>query len=395
MKSILLLTNGSDDGKSSSWTVFKKFIFLIRQKYNSEIHIFRFTPKIEKKSIDPKVNIIFTILFSSFFLGVINKISLKLVLKIARYYSKKYSPYLIKYINENHIDKMWVYCDILPSLLLDELLKKIDIKYHLTIFDDPFSINYSKNIKNEMYPIFERIIRNADSIDTPSFKLLENYKISNLIDSNIPSNITYAGIFKRTVNPPIIRKQITKICLAGSIFGIDALNHFLIAIEEKIQELGIEFHIYTTFSKYYINYIKIEFPAINRNIKFYSYIDENIIIDSLQKYDLLYLPLYFGEKHLNQSITSFPSKTHNYLASGVPIVFHVPQNTSLHDYAVNNKIGCVIDTLDHSIISNTFSLLLSQDNRVKISKDIMFHNEKLSYNHHIDDLHSNLFFNNY
>ena len=390
---VLLITNGSSYGSSSSWTLFTKFINYFKQNEKNDVHIIRFSPDWKRTHANKNETIYSIVFFSSFIVSLLSKLFSKYLFYISTYYSKKYSNNIVEYIKNNKIEKIWVYCDILPVNILSEILKIENIDYHLSVFDNPFSVNYSISLKKKLSPIFKNILNNSSIIDFTVPELYKQITIENGLNYNKPYTFSMAGVFKHIESLPIINKDVKRICLAGSVFGIDALNEFLSSCSEIMTEMSIQFDIYSTFSKYHISYINNKFPLIRKNINFFDLIDENKIVYKLQTYDLLYLPLYFGEEKLNQSMSSFPSKLHNYISSGVPIIFHVPKHSALYNYASINKIGFIITSLDKNEILNEFVSSLEYANRISINSNILDHNRNASKNEHLNKLQS-LIFNN-
>jgi len=390
---VLLITNGSNKGSSSSWTLFTKFLKYFQNQNKNELFVIRFSPDwLNSKSFKYE-KIYSTFLFSGLLVSLISKFFPNYLLFVSRYYSKKYNNRLIKYINYNKIEKIWVYCDVLPVFVLSDILKRQVINYHVSIFDNPFSVNYNNSVKRQIYPIFKSIINQSSSIDVTIDELLLQIKSQIFLDDNKPYAVSMAGVFKEPEFQPVINKNVKRICLAGSIFGIDALNEFLLSCSKVMIEESIQFDVYSTFSNYHIAYIKKRFPLIENNLKFFDFIDENSIVSKLQFYDLLYLPLFFGNEKLNQSMSSFPSKLHNYLASGIPIIFHVPKFSALYNYVISNNIGFLISSLNNIEILNIFMVSLKYQNRIKLSDNIVSFNKKVANNFHLRNLENLLFYN--
>ncbi len=388
---VLLITNGSSYGSSSSWTLFKKFIHFFEKNENNVVYIIRFSPDWRKTYTNKNETIYSTVFFSSFIVSLLSKLFSKYLFYASTYYSKKYSSGLVKYINDHKIDKIWLYCDILPVITMSEILKIKTVEYHLSIFDNPLSVNYNNSLKQAMLPIFKNIINNSSGLDVTVDELFHQITGENNLNYNKPYALSMAGVFKNSETLPLINKEVKKICLAGSIFGIDALVEFLSSCSQLMHENSIQFDIYSTFSDYYIAYLKKRFPLIEKNINFFNFIDESKIVSKLQSYDLLYLPLFFGKEKYNQSMSSFPSKLHNYICSGVPIIFHVPKLSALYNYATINNIGFIITSLDKDEIVNSFINVLRYENRSIISNKILVHNKNASKNLHLNKLEDLIF----
>jgi glycosyltransferase involved in cell wall biosynthesis len=93
-----------------------------------------------------------------------------------------------------------------------------------------------------------------------------------------------------------------------------------------------------------------------KSIREYSYttlkggIAHSNIIPTLFEYDLLLLPLSFKHKYRSVIKFSFPTKVAEYMASGTPTLYILPQGIALHDYIKKHGIGYLIDHLDPALI---------------------------------------------
>jgi glycosyltransferase involved in cell wall biosynthesis len=88
------------------------------------------------------------------------------------------------------------------------------------------------------------------------------------------------------------------------------------------------------------------------------------IIPTLFEYNLLLLPLTFKHKYHSVIEFSFPTKVAEYMASGIPTLYILPQGIALHDYIKKHEIGYLIDQLDPDHIE-AFLLSFINDNSLK------------------------------
>lgn len=383
---LLLLTTGLNNDKNSSWLVFKKFIKLMRSECSASIDVICFTPSFKKseKSLDEKT---YTTFFRNELLAALfNRISRNNVYWIANIYARLYSMRIIKQIKKNKTEILWVYTDILTMLILKRVLKKISIPFHLTVFDDPFTNKYYEPFQHKINPLIKDLFKQAKSIDTPTLLIADHYRANNYLNSTCKIAESLVGTFKVQPNKPIIRNKIRRIGMAGSLSGLDALNKFLEALGDMFENYGIEFHLITRVSNIYLKYIDSKYPAINKHAIIKPFISEQELPAKLQEYDLLYIPMLFDEKYRFQTNTSFPSKTHNYLASGIPIIVHTPESSSLNQFFLNNKIGFLINTLNSDSIKQSFNQILSKEYRKILSNDIQVFNTSHLKNKHVEKL---------
>lgn len=384
---ILLITSGVNNDKSNSWLVFSKFIKLMRRDFEADIEIICFSPSFKKGDRLLSEKTVTTIFRAKLLSAIMNRLTRKSNYYTALYYAKRHSNYVINYIKKNDIKKLWVNVDILSIFLLKEIINKIDINYHITVFDDPFRYRFYNAFRQTANAIFSEVFSKAQSIDTPTFMLSDDYKKDNILNTKIKVKESLVGIFIRPNKLPKIKTKVKKICLAGSVYGVDALAAFLIAIEHQMDTEQIEFHLFANLPKVYLKYIGIQYPIISKKVKILPFVKENEVINKLQEYDLLYLPMMFDKNRRFQTNTSFPSKTHNYLASGIPIIFHVPVGAALYKYAKKHSIGMIFDSLNESEINKGYNRIKSYDYRQKLSSEIIIHNNEMADNVHVEKLY--------
>lgn len=384
----LLLTAGLNNDKNSSWLVYAKFVKLLRRDVNADISVICFTPSLKpsNKTIDEKT--FTTFLRDKIVTAAFNRISRKYSWWITNYYARLYSKRIVKYIQKNRFERLWVHTDLLSLLILERISKQIELPYHLTIYDDPFTNRFYEPFKESVVPVLKRLFLGAKSIDTPTLMLAEHYRKAGYICENCQVAESLVGTFKQHLQEPQIREEVKKIGLVGSIYGVDALNVFLETMEDVFKIENIEFHLRTNVPKVYLKYLENNYPSISKNILIKPFIPENELPSILQEYDLLYLPMMFDEKYRFKTNTSFPSKTHNYLASGVPIIVHSPKSSSLYQFFNSNDIGYVIDSLNKDSIRDSFNQLKSKNIRQEFSDKIQNFNQSHLENDHVKKLYS-------
>lgn len=383
----LLLTAGLNNDKNSSWLVYAKFVKLLRKEANAKIKIICFTPSIKPSHKILNEKIFTTFLRDKLLTAVFNRLSRKYSWWITNYYAWLYSKNIIEQIQKNKIEKLWVHTDLLTMLILERISKQIDLPYHLTIYDDPFTNRFYEPFKVLTEPVLQRLFLSAKSIDTPTIMLAEHYRKMGYINENCLIAESLVGTFKEQLKAPLINDEIKKIGLVGSIYGLDALNSFMESLSGVLKEKRIEFHLRTNVPGVYLKYIETNYPAIIKQIIIKPFIAENELPLKLQEYDLLYLPMMFDDKYRFKTNTSFPSKTHNYLASGIPVIVHAPESSSLYQYFENNHIGHLINSMDSLTIKESFEKLLSKDYRNSLSQNIEHFNSSRLQNEHVKVLY--------
>ena len=101
----------------------------------------------------------------------------------------------------------------------------------------------------------------------------------------------------------------------------------------------ITFKVYSRFKDY----------KVKQRINSYSFteisdfISQEELPSTISKADFLFLPLSF-EKRLKYIRLSMPTKTAEYMASGVPVIIYAPTYTALYQYSKNYNWGFTIST---------------------------------------------------
>ena len=383
----LLITSGLNNDKNSSWLVFSKLIKFFKLTHIELVNIICFTPALFPSQANFNEKIISTFLRDKIITASFNRITRKYSWLIANVYAQLYWKKVLNMIDKEKIERLWVDTDILSLLILKKVFNRTNISFHITVYDDPFTNRFYAPFQTKFEPILKDLFYVAKSIDTPTLMLAEHYRSMGYINENCQISESLVGTFKKQTNPPIIQNEIEKIGLAGSIYGIDALNNFLDVIEGSFINSNIEFHLRTNVPKVYLKYIERYYPAISRNIIIKPFVSENELAYKLQEYDLLYLPMMFDEKYRFKTDTSFPSKTHNYLASGIPIIVHAPESSSLYQFFNKNKIGHLINTLDQDAIKGSIIQLERREYRESLSESIQKFNEAQLENRHVKALY--------
>jgi glycosyltransferase involved in cell wall biosynthesis len=166
-------------------------------------------------------------------------------------------------------------------------------------------------------------------------------------------------------------RQLLNIVYTGTIAenNIDTLISFS-SVCEKIHRsgFGIKFDIYSPtnntniFFRQLVAEIK-KYKAVNLKEK----LEHAEIIQTLFNYNLLLLPLTFTGRYKNVIKVSFPTKVAEYMASGVPILFLIPEHIALHEFVTRYRVGYLIDELKEENIESFLTSII--DKKLILSRD--------------------------
>ena len=147
---ILLITAARNSDKSATWVVLSKFVRIMRSDMKAKIQVICLSPLFKSKSGELGEKIYNTLLRNGLIVGAFSRINKNYMQNICKFYAKFYINKVINQIKIHQINKLWVETDMQSLLILNEILKKKEIPYHLTVFDDMFFYKGKSSYKNEI-----------------------------------------------------------------------------------------------------------------------------------------------------------------------------------------------------------------------------------------------------
>lgn len=114
-------------------------------------------------------------------------------------------------------------------------------------------------------------------------------------------------------------------------------------------------------------------PSVNIPIEYLPWGTEEEVSQDFKRIDVLYLPLPFGEEYQSFSRYSLSTKMVTYLGSGVPILYHGPQDAAASQLLSNADASVFLTSLDPEIISRSLydpdrSLVQCVDNALGLAR---------------------------
>lgn len=134
-----------------------------------------------------------------------------------------------------------------------------------------------------------------------------------------------------------------KIIYTGAIYhaNFDCFGNLIQAIK-SLQEYPLELHIFTAQTREQLESQGIQ----SEKIFIHSHVPYSEILEQQRKADILFLPLAFESPIQEVIRTSAPGKLGEYLASGRPVLAHVPANSFVAHYLEKNQCGLVASEND-------------------------------------------------
>ncbi|HLO16351.1 MAG TPA: glycosyltransferase [Anaerolineales bacterium] len=159
-----------------------------------------------------------------------------------------------------------------------------------------------------------------------------------------------------------------KIVYTGQVYAAqyDALSRLVQAIKLLEQEYPLKLHLYTAQPRAVIEQAGIIGPVV-----FHGYCPPAQIRQIQQSADILFLPLAFVSPYPEIITTSAPSKFGEYLASGRPILAHVPPGF-ISRYMREHDCGYFVDQSSSELLVETIrSIVLNHERRLRVTRNAM------------------------
>jgi glycosyltransferase involved in cell wall biosynthesis len=335
-------------------------IFIASKSVSGEVNISEFSNTLNKKTNSTKTNnrIINNIINLSTktldFIGLSNFI-----------FKTKLSCKLLNWINEFNPDYIYFQNSNFQGIIfINEITTFTKIPVVVHPMDDFVKISTSPGLfylywKRRMQLEFKKLVDNASvRLSICSGMSDEYYKrygyyfyaFHNPIDLNLWEPFTkkdwdFNGTFK--------------ILYTGRL-GSDNQKalHILCKISDSFQKSGTKTEVHLFFSPLSDRSLIKKYKHY-KTAKVCDYVENDHIPELISNYDLLFLPLGFSKKSIKATMFSMPTKTAEYLISGVPIIVYAPMQTALAKYAREEEWAYLVDNRKSEVLSNAIKNIYS------------------------------------
>ena len=266
-----------------------------------------------------------------------------------------------KYGKLQKVEMVWA---VLSSPILiciaKQVANKLGVPLVTTIWDPPelFSINLGfnrfshLNLLKDYRKVLQKSIRCGVASDNMAEIYLSQYKIDPIVQIR--------GVHKDFWKLPALRlvdQEHFTIGFVGSIYTNDEWKSLLVALSKVNWVL--------CGRKITIRVLATNNPAKDNNnipIEFLGWKSAKDSIELMSQVDLLYLPYWFDEKYASVVRLCFPNKLVTYLASGRPIFFHGPKDSSPVRFLNKYKAGiCCHSMKEDDIINSLIQIIIDKE----------------------------------
>lgn len=285
------------------------------------------------------------------------------------YYAPTISIKIINIIKSEKINLVWIEGVKQTFKIGNILLKKTAIPIHLSLNDDYSAQTSAIERFFFIKKHFIYLLHKSKSIDFISEGMVEYYRDNyGYFKSNY--EIFWIGNKIDGLPTPIINRKIQRIILYGNIHGMDTVHSFCKAIQ-LINNQGstIILDIYSE-----ADYSFLE--RLYRNVNYKGKVSVDKLASIIQKYDLVYVPLFFSKKGRVVAITSLPSKMILALQCQIPILAHGPSYASNIMFVKKNSVGiCIATNIPEKIIEE-FNMIKYEDRLSSSTNEKIIYSDK-------------------
>ena len=255
---------------------------------------------------------------------------------------------LIEITQQQGTDVVWAFLNSIPMFhLMDSFRKESKIPLAVSSWDSPeyliFKSRLNRSGSQKALQKFSNVVQASDQVITICPQMSEIYK-SQFGIASIPMPFCPPKSDWLDVRTEQIKAGPLKVIFAGSLYATNEWNYFLTAIEKhnasdsgrpiEVTCLGLQ-----SRKAKHANWVKYE-PAK----------PPAEAARMINKSDLAYLPYWMDEKYAHFTRTAFPSKLPFYVASGTPVFFHGPVDSTPAELIRKYPVGTNCHSLESSSI---------------------------------------------
>ncbi|MDA9773321.1 hypothetical protein N9B82_00075 [Saprospiraceae bacterium] len=263
-----------------------------------------------------------------------------------------------KLIKEKEINLVWIVLNSYHTIEIgSSFIDKLDIPVVTHIWDTPEylckSLRFDYYARMALLKSFSNLMLKANRAVTVSKSMstiyADKYKIDSFPIVFCPPKEANRSVKLRSENGGII-----KVVFAGSLYAYREWNSFLDAVEynNKTNEQKIEVVCIGNVSRWTRKRDWVKYEALKP-------IEE--AATAVNDADVAYLPYWMSKKHAYTVKTAFPGKMSFYVASGTPVFFHGPKDSTPTEFLNEYKVGINCSSKKNDTILEGINYLISPE----------------------------------
>lgn len=261
-----------------------------------------------------------------------------------------------KVIKSAEKDKPEVLVGVFPDYyflkITRDAAKELQIPFVAYLHDTISESAYGGKLYKDSLKLQDLVFEEASAILVMSDGMRDLYKEKYNIES-MPLQHTYLEDIRNDFPEGDLPRRAF---WGGDIYGINLSS--VRRVSNALRKNDYRFFLATGFKK--DRFAKMNFDITNIEIGFFSKRKE--YLENLTKSGILVLALDWPDEshvHRDELATIFPTKTPEYLAAGVPIIVHCPEDYFMAKFFKDNDCGFVVSERSEEAISDAISVIHS------------------------------------
>lgn len=233
------------------------------------------------------------------------------------------------------------------------------IPFYAYIFDD-YVYQWMGNYRRFAQLVSPFIFKHAAGIIGPNEFICEEYRRRYGVETTLvrnPCDADQLGKEPFTPWPAEIGK--IRICYTGAVYhaNYDCFRNLLGAMN-ALAEYPLELHIFTAQTREQL----VEQGIAGDEVNTHSHIAYREILEHQRKADILFLPLAFESPIAEVVRTSAPGKLGEYLASGRPVLAHIPADSFVAEYCSKHQCAGIASQNSPTALAQEIEHIITDEN---------------------------------
>jgi glycosyltransferase involved in cell wall biosynthesis len=235
------------------------------------------------------------------------------------------------------------------------------------LFDD-YTYQWADPITRHIAAEIESVIfKQMEGVIVPNEFLRDEIKSRHGVTASIVRNPCENPDTEMERNHAAVERDGARIVYMGAVYHVNcgAFSNLITALE-RLGRPKVKLYLYTAQPIKHLEDEKI----CGEYVMFYQHLPPAQVAEVQRSADVLFMPFAFDSTVPEVVRTSAPGKFGEYLASGTPILAHVPPDSFVSWYLKKNECGLVVDRDDPSALAGALERLLDDRNlRFSLSKN--------------------------
>lgn len=233
--------------------------------------------------------------------------------------------------------------------------RRLGIPFIAYLFDDPVLQWTDPTLRALAQRWAERWMPDAAALIAPNEVLARDVAQAFGVQARLLRNPAPPGAFAAPAAADRRHGRPLRIVYTGSIYHahFDAFHNLLAALPQL--PFPAELHVYTSQDRQWL-----ADNGVRGQVVWHDHIDDQAVFAVQRDADVLFLPLAFDCAIPDVIRSSAPGKLGEYLASGVPVLAHVPAGSFVAEFFTQKDCGTLVDVSDVAVLRDALRRMVEE-----------------------------------